>query len=277
MVLQEGILRSERLADEIAKEFDLGERYETRNREERLRAWYANLSTDSNQQGLLTVGVRDKDPEFAARMVDRLIQLLDRFNREVRTTSSRRTRIFVEERLEETRERLAEIEDTLVAYQAEHQSLAMSPTTEAVVQAGAEILSRRLQLEMETQMLRASLSADAPAVRTKRAEIEALDRELARLPALSSDMARILRRLGVQERTYGFLFAQLEEARIEEARDTPTVDVLDPPVVPSEKSWPKRTSTVVLVLIGSGLVSLILAKVFDGVGQLRRDAGHARA
>jgi len=271
--IQEGILRSERLADAVNEEFHLDARYKVRNREERLRAWQANLGTGTNQQGLLSVSFTDRDPEFAAKVLARLIDHLDTFNRETRSTASRRTRVFVEKRLVEARARMGEMEQTLVDYQAAHASLALSPTTEAVVAAGAGILAQRIRLQMEIQMLREGLAADAPAVREKQAEIVALDRQMDRLPALNSELAGMLRDLRVRERTYGYLSAQLEEARIEEARDTPTVDLLDPPVVPEEKSWPLRTVTVLAVFGVSGLLSLLLARLFDAARDARRAVG----
>jgi uncharacterized protein involved in exopolysaccharide biosynthesis len=134
---------------------------------------------------------------------------------------------------------------------------------EGVIEAGAQILTSRVRLKTEAQVLRRTLGPDAPSLVAKEIEIEALDLELARLPALNSELARLLRSRLVYERTYLFLSAQLEEARIEEARDTPTVDVLDPPVVPEEKSWPQRTYTVLGAFFLSSLLSMAGAKLWD--------------
>ena len=268
-MIQEGVLHSERLADRMDEEFDLEDRYGVSNRDERLDAWRARLDTRTSQQGLLEVSVTDRDPDTAARMLGRLLEHLDTFNREIRVTRSRRTREFVEERLAESRTRLGESEDELVAYQREHRSLALSPTTEAVMIAGAELLAERIRLEMEVRMLEESLADDSPAVRERRSRIRALDEELSRLPALNSDLARLLREHRVREQTYAFLYAQLEELRIEEARDTPTVDVLDPPRPPQEASFPRFW--MVLALAAAGFVlSLAVARVADAWREARR-------
>lgn len=267
--LQEGVLKSERLADLVEAEFNLSERYRVQKREERLRAWYARLSVDIDDNGLLVMGFRDKDPEFAARVVSRLIEHLDAFNRETRSNLGRRTREFVEQRLVETSARLAEAEQQLVAFQSENQGLALSPSAEAVVEAGAGVLAERMKLETETQVLRNYLSPESPAVRSKEAEMRALDAELGRLPALGSELARLLRERRVVERTYAFLTAQLEEARLEEARNTTTLDVLDPPVAPEEKSHPKRTLTVLAAVFIAGVLSLLAAYLWDAARRVR--------
>jgi len=261
--IQEGILGSERLADSIDAKFDLKTRYKTRNRDDRLRRWRASLKTGANQSGLLTVEFTDKDPRFATAVVAELIEQLDLFNREYRTTGSRRKREFVEQRLDEARFRIAAVESLLVDFQQEHQSLALSPTSEAVVNAGADLVAQRLRLEMEVQVLRKSLSPSAPAIQQKQSEIDALDRELVKLPEMGASLADFLRELKVRESTYAWLAAQLEEARIDEARDTRTVDVLDPPVVPERKSWPKRSIVVLIVGGFCGLLSLVAARLAD--------------
>ena len=73
------------------------------------------------------------------------------------------------------------------------------------------------------------------------------------LPALSDipDVAlqyiRLKRAVEVQTTVYSMLVSEYEKARIEEARDTPTVQVLDPATPPNIRSRPKRT---LLVLVG---------------------------
>lgn len=268
--IQESVLRSRRLADLMNEDFDLDGRYKSEHRESRLRRWFNKLGVESNTQGLLTVSFQDKDPEFATKVVTRLLEHLDHFNRELRSTTGRRVRVFLEQRLVETEKQLRQVEDSLAAFQTENRTLALSPGVDEVVQAGAEILVRRIQLEIEVKMMRETLGATAPALRAKEMEVKALDRQLARLPALNTKMSRFLRSLGVHQRTYTFLSVQLEESRLEEARDTPTIQILDPPTIPEEKSWPQRTYTVLAVFLGSTIFSLVLSVVLDAAREARR-------
>jgi uncharacterized protein involved in exopolysaccharide biosynthesis len=268
--LQEAILHSRRLADLMNEQFDLAGRYKASTRESRLRQWHSRLETASNRQGLLVVKYRDRDPEFASKVVSSLLEELDRFNREARTTTSRRVSEFLEQRVVEAEARLNAMEDSLAAYQAAHKTLALDPSAESVVALGGDLLVRRIQLITEARMLRETLGKGAPALRAKESEIDALDQELGRLPALNSDLSKLLRSRTVYQRTHAYLFAQLEESRIEEARDTPTIDILDAPVPPTEKSWPQRTWTVLIVFAASCLLALLLAKAEDAAQEVRR-------
>jgi len=66
-----------------------------------------------------------------------------------------------------------------------------------------------------------------------------------KLPEMALDMARLMRRVKTEEAIYRLLREEYEKARIEEARDTPTVQVLDVAKVPEIRSRPKRAMIVV--------------------------------
>jgi uncharacterized protein involved in exopolysaccharide biosynthesis len=51
--------------------------------------------------------------------------------------------------------------------------------------------------------------------------------------------AKLLRSVKVQETLYTMLTSQYEQAKLEEARDTPTVQMLDKAKPPGKKSRPK--------------------------------------
>ena len=55
-----------------------------------------------------------------------------------------------------------------------------------------------------------------------------------------SSFDQLLRELAVQNQVFIILTAQLEQARLREAMDTPTVQLLDPARAPDRRSWPRR-------------------------------------
>jgi len=68
----------------------------------------------------------------------------------------------------------------------------------------------------------------------------------------------LLRDVKVQETVWGLLNQQYYQAKIQEARDTPTIQVLDEAVPPEMKSKPKRK---LLVLVG-GFLALLFSIFF---------------
>jgi hypothetical protein len=84
------------------------------------------------------------------------------------------------------------------------------------------------------------------------------------IPELALEMARLMRRVKTGTVVYRMLVEQYEKARIEEARDTPVVQVLDHAAVPELRSRPKRKILVIFGgVVGLGWSTLLV--VFLGV------------
>jgi len=93
---------------------------------------------------------------------------------------------------------------------------------------------------------------------------------LGSIPATGIDLARLVRDAKIQETIYTLLTQQLEQVKIAEARDTPTVRVLDravPPEWKSRPSVPKYTATAGLLSL---LLGLSLAFVLEGRNRDKR-------
>jgi len=68
-------------------------------------------------------------------------------------------------------------------------------------------------------------------------------------------LGRLMREVEVQNTLYTFLTQQYEEAKIQEARDTPTVQILDHAVLPKLKYKPVRSRVF--------LIGFVLSTVFS--------------
>jgi uncharacterized protein involved in exopolysaccharide biosynthesis len=106
-------------------------------------------------------------------------------------------------------------------------------------------------------------------------------------PNLRIEMARLEREIEIQSETHLLLTKQLELARLEARKDIPIVRILDAPSLPTIKSGPGRTLTVVIasVLALAAMALYVFAEHIwtqmsggDGRGklkELRRDLSQA--
>ena len=78
------------------------------------------------------------------------------------------------------------------------------------------------------------------------------------LPALGVDYADLYRSTKIQEIVFQTLTQQYELAKVQEAKETPSVKVLDSPDVPGKKSFPPR---IQLILVGT-LLALVTGVVW---------------
>ena len=257
------VLKSRSVADRIVERFDLVYRYKARDPEKAVLELEGHVKFRVGDEGTIAIVAEDLDPKTAAAIANAYVEELDRFNRQTRTTSAKRTRAFIEVRLDSAKKDLAAAEDRLRDYQLRRNLPAMSPADRGDADVGARLMAQKIALEVKLQVLRQSLAEDSEEVRRVRQELAAIERQVGGLPRAGVEIMRLWRDVKVQEQVFELLTAQLEEARIRETRDAPTVQVLDPAKIPLHKSRPKRAHVVIagfLLGVFGGLAHLLFKK-----------------
>ena len=234
------ILLSRTVQEEIVRKFDLQKVYRQKSKEKTLKALKNHYKVKLNADGTIAVSVDDKDARRAAAMANTFIVALDRYNVEKRNTQGHRTRIFLERRVAETDSLLRVTEATLRQYQEVHHTVAPPTISAGDIQSAASLMAKKIMLEVRLGVLRSYLREDNEQVIQTRNELEQLKVRIGVLPALQTDIARLMRDNKVQEQLFLLLTAELEQARIREQEDTPTVSVLDPAVPPERHTHPRR-------------------------------------
>jgi len=138
-----------------------------------------------------------------------------------------------------------------------------------MVDAGAELQAQLMAAESQLQGLQAIYSDNNIRVRTLKSQIAELRRQLQglngmnadkspydpqkdlypplrELPVLGVKWADLYRNTKIQETLYQLLTQQYEIAKIQEAKEIPTVKVLDPADLPEKKAFPPRTIILIL-------------------------------
>ena len=255
------VLKSRSVGDRLVARFGLVRRYGLPDAEKALKELQRHTQLALGDEGTIAISVEDRDPAIAAKMANAYVEELDNFNRLTRTSSARRTREFIEERLGIVAHDLAAAENSLSSYQQHKNVALLSPEARGQAEIGANIIAQKLALEVKLNVLRQSLVESSEEVRRVREELAAVEGQLGTLPQAGVATMRLWRDLKTQEQLYELLTAQLEEARIRETRDTPTVQVLDPAVPPLHKSRPKRSLIVLAgMLLGAvGSVGYLMA------------------
>jgi uncharacterized protein involved in exopolysaccharide biosynthesis len=261
------ILKSRRLRESLIQAFDLQHLYKLKGMDRTAKELGQHVKISSTPIGVVSVKVEDRDPRRAADMANRLVADLDRFNRESVNTRAKYTREFLEKRLTEIRASLQQAESTLTAYEQKNKVVASSEQT--AVGAMADVISQKLNLEVRRSYLMSYTREGSAALREVEAEIAAMDRELGKLPSLKQEGSRLALDAEIQRRIFTLVTARYEETRVQEARDTPTLTVLDPARAPEVRSRPRRTVIV--------LVSILAAAVLAAAWVLVSMRGQARA
>ncbi len=197
-------------------------------------------------------------PERARDIANSYMDALRETNGRLALSQSSQRRLFFGQQLAKEKDDLEDAEVDLM--KTEEQSGLIAPTgqttveIETLAQTQAQIAVRQVQLAA----LRDSATEQNPEVIRLRSEIGDLQGQLARLqngsgklsaaaiptskvPELQLEYVRKEREVKYHEALFEMLSRQYEAARLDEARDAPVLQVLDPASYPDTKSAPKRS------------------------------------
>jgi uncharacterized protein involved in exopolysaccharide biosynthesis len=266
------ILKSRTINQQMVDRFQLRALYKKRFMEDAIKELLSHAKFKLTPAGTIQISVEDRDRQRAASMTNAYVELLDRFNREQRMTKGRRTRLFIQGRLAETRRELSQQEQHLADYQANHKTIVLTPQMSSAIEEAAHLNARRTALEVRLGVVRAYSDGSEEEIQIQQ-ELSQLDRQMRALPETGLDLARLVRDVRASEQVLTLLTAQYEDARITEARDVVTVEVLDPAVPPDKKSRPHR----ITMMAAAFLLSLALGVGYSLLQQEERPPSMVRA
>lgn len=280
-----GILSSQTVQDGLIEEFHLKKVYHDSKIEDARKdlAEHTDVSED-RKSGIVTIAVTDHDPKRAAEMARSYVNELDRLVAQVSTSSARRERIFLEGRLQNVKTDLDLAARNFSDFASKNTAIDIPEQGKAMVQAAAGLQGQLIAAQSELSGLRAIYSDNNVRVRTVEARVNELDKKLneiggggtpggglsanslypsiRKLPLLGVTYADLYQQTKIQETVYQLLTQQYELAKVEEAKEIPTVKVLDAAIVPTKKTFPPRTVIVLLGMMLGTTVAMtwVLAK-----------------
>lgn len=286
MDLLHAILNSRVMAEVVVEQLNLTQYYGVESRAKAVRAVQSQTDIKGSRFRTIEITVLSQDPQMAADIANAYASNLDRLNKEFNITATKRNRLFIEARLAEKARILAVAEEALKAFQTEHRTIVIKDQAEAAMDSVADLHAQIVAHEVELASLREYATQSHPMINQLQAEIQELRRQLDRLerdqavsanakhkirpplsrktfpffeeaPSLVLDYMRLSRQVKVEEAVYGMLVGMLEQAKIMEVRDVPTIQVLDPAVPPEHRSRPKTLENIKV----AGILSLILGVV----------------
>lgn len=271
-----GILASRTVQDRLIQQFDLKKLYGVRRMEDARTdlAEHTGVSVDRKSQ-IITITVTDHDPKRAAAMGEAYVAELNRLVAELSTSSARRERIFLEERLKTVSQDLESAEKEFSQFSSKNTAIDIKEQGRAMVEAAATLQGQYIAAESELEGLKQIYTDNNVRVRSVRARMDELKRQLdklggkgesmteasslpgdslypsiRKLPLLGVEYADLYRRTKIQEAVLETLTKEYEMAKVQEVKEIPTVKVLDSANVPDKKSSPPR---MLIMLLGTAL------------------------
>ena len=279
-----GILRSRTVQIRLIDRFDLRHVYGTRYEHEARTELSENTAiSEDRKSGIISISVTDRDPKRAAAIAHAYVEELNQLVAELSTSSAHRERVFLEERLTSVKRDLDQASQDFSQFASKNKTMDLKEEARAMLQGAATIEGELIAAETELKGLQATYTDNNVRVRSVQARIAELRRQMEKLggpasekvglspdssdsthpslrnlPLLGVTYADLYRRMQIQEAVYESLTQQYELAKVQEAKETPSVKVLDPAAVPEHKSFPPR----LLIMFLCTFLALVAASVF---------------
>jgi uncharacterized protein involved in exopolysaccharide biosynthesis len=254
-------LKSNSVQDALIERFKLIERYEVDFKDDARKELSNNARITNGKEGLISIEVDDKDPQTSADIANAHIEELGRLMERLAVTEAQQRRLFFEEQLNQTKDRLTEAEQALKATGINSNVIKSSP--EAAVQGIAALKANVTAQEVKIASMRGFLTETAPEFKQALNELSALRAQLARAeqeePASNhqSDYIARYREFKYQETLFELFAKQYELAKVDESREGAVIQVVDQAQAPEHKSKPKKALIAVLATLASGFGLLL--------------------
>ncbi len=243
--------------DEMVKRFDLRKVYHARSASA-ARAMLGGATKLLPDRGFIYIQVTDTDPKRAAMLANGYVDAVRTFMKGLALSDASQRRVFYEEQLAQVKEGLSQAESNFKQMQQSSRMLSLDSQARTALQSAAELRSNITAREVELQRLRSYLTESNSQVQIAESELSALRGKLAQaeasgqggfsgggglsnVPASELNFIRANRELKYQEALYDLMVKQYEGSRIDEARDAPAVQVIEPALVPEGKAGPHRS------------------------------------
>jgi len=284
------LLKSRTMGEEIIRRFGLQERYQDRYFDQALKHLEGLTNVFVSKEGVISIRVQDTSPQLAAQIANFYMENLERLVSKFSIGDAGRKRRFIADQLARAKKELADNEQVLRAFQERNRAFVLQEQTRGAIDAAARLKGEIIAVDAQLEVMRAFATEANPEVIALRRRVEEMKRQLAqiqfgdglaaasrgsdqrdfavpfsRVPAVGLELARLTRDLKTQETVVTLLTGQLEQARIDEAKDIPVVQVLDPAVVPEHHSKPRLRDNLLIAGAASLFLSLVLVFAIEYV------------
>ena len=268
----QAVLASVSVADEVIDKFGLADKYGTAHREHTRAALAEHcVSTVDRKSGLVALSCEDRDPAVAKAMAEYFGEVGNRVFGRVSVSSAREERKFLEDQVVKARHDVDESSKRLREFQEQHKIIDLPEQSKAVISAMAQIKGEIVSKQIELGYISGFSGRGESNVQQLQQQIAVMDTKLNQLeeqqhagsasffpdamkvPELRFELEQLMREQKIQETVFGLMTQRYEMAKVDEARDTSTFQILDHPTLPTYRSRPQRKRAAVLGLVG-GLV-----------------------
>jgi uncharacterized protein involved in exopolysaccharide biosynthesis len=229
------------------------------------------------KSNIITIKITDKEPQRAADMANAFVEELIKLNNKLAVTDANQRRLFYEAQLKDSREALARAEESMKDFMETTGAIRIEGQAGAIFEGIAALRAQTAAKEIQLKVMKTYATPFNRDVKQAEEELAGIREQLKNLeakgsahygntviptdqiPALGTEYLRKYREFKFQEALYELLTKQYEAARLDEANNVTTIQVIDAATVPDSKVKPKRALIVIVATMVGFFLSVFLA------------------
>jgi len=280
-----GILKSRSVGEAVIQRLGLTQAFKVATQKEAWGRLEGAVRAQTGKDGMINISVDSTDPKLAAQIANTMADELGRTLVRLNLSKAGTEKVFLEKRLEVVKRDLKNAEEELKAFSQRTKIVRIEAQAGASVSSVVRLKTEIASKEVQLAVLRNSQTDQSHEVQALLAALAKLKTELAKfsgseggdgsgvpaignVPQVGLEYARRFREFKVQEAIFEQLSKQYELAKLNYAKDTSSLQVLDEALVPDRKSGPKRSIMVLMSTLVAFLCSVVAVLVREFLERL---------
>jgi uncharacterized protein involved in exopolysaccharide biosynthesis len=242
----------------------------------------------SGKDGIIVIDVEDKDPKRAAQMANAYVEELIKLTNVLAVTEASQKRLFFERQLAQAKDNLAKAEIAAREALAKGGLAQVEGQGRVMLETSARLRAQIAVKQVQIGAMRAYAAERNPELLMAQQELAVMKSELARVEGTGGignetngvegkglDNLVLMRNIKYNEFLSELLAKQYEFAKIEEAKNSAIIQVMDKAIEPDRKSKPKSALIVMLATLAAGFVAVIVVFIREAMDKARKNPHQA--
>ena len=273
-----GLLESRTISDNLITRLKLKDYYKRKTMDETRQVLANSVDIESGKKdGLISIKVTDEQPQFAADLANAYVDELAKLTETLAISEASQRRLFFEKQLEETKKQLEDAEVALKATQEKTGIILPDGQIQAIIGGIAQLKGMVAAKEVQLNSMRTFAASQNPDLLRTQEELRGMQAQLAKLekdrpsskgdfmvplgkiPEAGVEYVRSLRNVKFYETIFEMLAKQYELAKIDEAKQSSLIQLLDKAVPAEKKSKPRRAFITLAGIFGGFVLGVSIA------------------
>ena len=275
------MLKSRTIQDSMIKRFKLQSVYKTKTPEKTRGALNGATKVTVGKDGIIGISVDDESPQRAAILANGYVDALQQMTQVFAVTEASHRRLFYEKQLLQAKHNLGDAEIALKQLQEKTGIIHLDSQAQLGIGTAANIKGQIAMKEVELGAMRTFATGNNPDLVRTQQTISGLQAQLAKIetgtvssskvPETGLEYIRKTRDFKYAETIYEMLAKQFEMAKIDEAKESSVIQVLDKAMPPEQKSKPKRSMMVLIAALATGFLTILYAFIKEALQNAKKD------